>query len=314
MSGKFSGYLRWKHDHVDTLNAGSRVIDTAKGPVEYATLGDEGPVLAVNHGGPGGYDQGLVITRRLQNQGYKILTWSRPGYLRTPISDGRTLEEQADTLAALMDALNIEKAAIMGASAGGPVTLAMGYTHPEKVSCLISECGVSLAYGKQFKTSQKVFEHLMFNDPTMWLYEQYERLAPESTLRSFIKLESTLDKEHVEALVKSIEADPERVGLMLDMIGTMCPISLRREGMENDLAQLAAIETLPVEKITAPLLLVHGDHDADVPLAHAQYVAEHAPHAELMVIENGYHLLGMSDQAQEIADRELGFLRNHVKA
>ena len=82
MSGKFSGYLRWKHDHVDTLNAGSQVIDTAKGPVEYATQGDEGPVLAVNHGGPGGYDQGLVITRRLQNQGYKILTWSRPGYLR----------------------------------------------------------------------------------------------------------------------------------------------------------------------------------------------------------------------------------------
>ncbi|MBU1277328.1 MAG: alpha/beta hydrolase [Proteobacteria bacterium] len=314
MPGKLAGYLRWKHDHVDSLNAGSQVIDTAKGPVEYAMVGEGGPVVVAVHGGPGGYDQGMILTRRLQNQGFRMLAWSRPGYLRTPISDGRTLSEQADTLAALMDALKIEKAAIMGASAGGPVALAMGYTHPGRVACLISECGVSMTYGKQLKSSQKMFMHLMFNDPTLWLYEQYEHLAPESTLRSFIKLESTLDKEHVEALVKSVEADPARSGYMLDMIGTMCPISLRRDGLENDLLQLAAIDKLPLDKITAPTLVVHGDHDADVPMAHAQNVAQHVAGAELMVIKDGYHLLGMSDQAQEIADRELGFLRTHLKA
>lgn len=312
MAAKLTGFIRWKHDHVEQLTAGSAVIDTAKGPVEYALAGEAGPVLAVNHGGPGGYDQALIVGRPFVGQGYRVLAWSRPGYLRTPISAGRTLTEQADVLAALMDALGIDRAAVMGASAGGPVTLAMGYTHPERVAALIVECGVALQYGQDFSRTQKVFERLMFNDPAIWLYDIYDRLAPESTLRSFIKMESTLDKEQVEALIKSVEADPPRAAYLGEMIGTMSPISLRKDGLDNDLTQLAAIRELPLEGIKAPTLVVHGDHDADVPLAHAQHVAAKVAGAELMVIPGAFHLLAMSDQAPEIAARELAFLRQHL--
>ncbi|MFH1057721.1 MAG: alpha/beta hydrolase [Pseudomonadota bacterium] len=312
MAAKLTGFTRWKHNHVAELEAGSKVIDTAKGPVESALQGAAGPVLAVNHGGPGGYDQGLVLGRPFVDQGFRVLAWSRPGYLRTPLGAGRTLAEQADVLAALLDALGISRVAVMGASAGGPVTLAMGYTHPERVAAMIVECGVALQYGQDFSRAQKVFERLMFNDPAMWLYDVYDRLAPESTLRSFIKMESTLDREHVEALVKSVEADPARAAYLAEMIGTMSPISLRQDGLDNDLAQLAAIRELPLEGIRAPLLLVHGDHDADVPLAHAQHVAAKVAGAELMVIPDGFHLLAMSDQAPEIAARELAFLRAHL--
>lgn len=312
MTAKPIGFIRWKHDHVAQLNAGSQVIDTAKGPVEYAMEGDAGPVLTAIHGGPGGYDQGLILARKFRGQGFRILSWSRPGYLRTPISAGRTLDEQAAVLAALMDALGIAQAGLLGASAGGPVALAMAYTHAERVAALIVECGVSLQYGKQLSKSQKAFERLMFNDPAMWLYDLYDRLAPESTLRSFIKLESSLDQEHVEALVKSAGADPARTDYIMQMIRCMSPISLRRDGLANDLAQLSAIDDLPLESISAPTLVVHGDHDADVPLAHAQNVAARVAAAELMVVPDGFHLLALSDHAPEIAARELAFLRAHL--
>lgn len=312
MAAKLTGFIHWKHDHVAELEAGSQMIETAKGPVEYALVGEEGPVLALVHGGPGGYDQGLVLARAFRDQGLRLLSWSRPGYLRTPISAGRTLEEQSDALAALMEALGIARAAVLGASAGGPVALAMGYNHPELVTALIVECGVSLQYGKQLSKSQKAFERLMFNDPAMWLYDLYDRLAPESTLRSFIKLESSLDKEHVEALVKSAGADPVRTGYMMEMIRCMSPISLRQDGLANDLAQLAAIDGLPLERIAAPTLVVHGDHDTDVPLAHAENVAKRVAGAELMVVPDGFHLLALSDHAPEIVARELAFLRAHL--
>src|SRR5215207_7682080 len=44
------------------LLAGSRVLSTARGPVEVAEVGDGPPVLVV-HGTGGGFDQGMNIAR-----------------------------------------------------------------------------------------------------------------------------------------------------------------------------------------------------------------------------------------------------------
>ena len=46
---------------------------------EYQLVGDSGPVLLFLHGTPGGYDQGTSVPE------VRVLTPSRPGYLRTPI-------------------------------------------------------------------------------------------------------------------------------------------------------------------------------------------------------------------------------------
>jgi hypothetical protein len=42
--------------------AGSKVIETARGPIEYTTYGQGSPVLVI-HGAGGGYDQGLVTAK-----------------------------------------------------------------------------------------------------------------------------------------------------------------------------------------------------------------------------------------------------------
>ena len=46
------------------VEAGSRMIDTACGPVEYGELGARPPVLVI-HGAGGGYDQGIARARAL---------------------------------------------------------------------------------------------------------------------------------------------------------------------------------------------------------------------------------------------------------
>ena len=45
------------------------------------------------------------LDERLAGEGFSVLTPSRPGYDDTPSSVGRTAEEAADALAALLDAL-----------------------------------------------------------------------------------------------------------------------------------------------------------------------------------------------------------------
>ena len=86
------------------LSQPSRLIQTAKGAVEIACLG-EGPTVLSVHGGPGGCDQGLLMALPLLQAGFHVIAPSRPGYLGTPLSSGVHLEEQADLLAALLDAL-----------------------------------------------------------------------------------------------------------------------------------------------------------------------------------------------------------------
>src|SRR3989338_38204 len=109
----------WKQQSQASLEAGSQVIQTARGPVEYAEVGS-GPVVLISHGAPGGYDEGVALARLAQAPQYQFIGVSRPGYLRTPLETGRTYEEQADAFAALLDALGIEQAAVLGVSSGGP--------------------------------------------------------------------------------------------------------------------------------------------------------------------------------------------------
>ncbi|HEY7416994.1 MAG TPA: alpha/beta hydrolase, partial [Ktedonobacteraceae bacterium] len=69
--------------------------------------------------------------------------------------------------------------------------------------------------------------------------------------------------------------------------GSLYP--LRRAGYENDLAQFAAIEHYPLEKITAPTLVVHGTKDEDVSFEHARLLLRMIPNATLLAIAGSGH-------------------------
>jgi 2-hydroxy-6-oxonona-2,4-dienedioate hydrolase len=87
--------------------AGSQVIETGCGPIEYATHGEGSPVLVV-HGIFGGFDQGLVIAGGNLGDGFHSIVPSRFGYLCSPLPDDASPASQADAFACLLDALGIE--------------------------------------------------------------------------------------------------------------------------------------------------------------------------------------------------------------
>src|SRR5512146_1171818 len=115
---------------------GSEVVQTRCGPIEYALLGDGPPILIV-HGAGGGYDQGLQIGEPLARNGFRVIATSRFGYLRTPLPEDASAAAQADAHAALLDALKIERVAILGASAGAPSAMQFALRHRERCCALI---------------------------------------------------------------------------------------------------------------------------------------------------------------------------------
>src|SRR5207245_10032035 len=66
-----------------SLTRRSRIIATAKGPIELEITGDGHGVLVL-HGGLGGLDQGSWIAQTLDLRAHRVIAVSRPGYPGPP--------------------------------------------------------------------------------------------------------------------------------------------------------------------------------------------------------------------------------------
>jgi pimeloyl-ACP methyl ester carboxylesterase len=158
----------------ERVASGSRMAQTACGPIEYASAG-EGPPLLIVHGAGGGFDQLLPFAAALVRAGYRVVTMSRFGYLRTPLPADASPAAQADAHACLLDALRIERVVgIIGVSAGGPSSLQFALRHPDRTGRLVLL--VPLAYAPRTgheptapRGTPLLFETTLRSDFLFWL-------------------------------------------------------------------------------------------------------------------------------------------------
>ncbi len=160
--------MSWSDKLMASLDERATVLQTAHGPVQLAREGQGPPVVAI-HGGPGGFDLGLAWCRHLRDGGCEILAPSRPGYLRTPLQSGRSPESQADLYAAMLDALDIERAAVLGFSSGGPSAVHFAARHPDRTTALFLDTAILLPFEPPINALQRAtFESGFF----VWLSHQ----------------------------------------------------------------------------------------------------------------------------------------------
>lgn len=281
--------IRYRHDlraAAARLVAGSRMIETARGPIECAAAGDGPPLLCI-HGVSGGYDVPMQIFPLLD--GIRLISPSRPGYLRTPLSVGLTPQEQADAYAALLDALGIERVAIAGASGGGPSTLHFALRHPDRCYALIMVSAVSHSlptYSPSGQLTNALLRH--YNFPSWWLTTQALRWT---MTRSGITPE----------VLARIGNDAQIMGIVRALIQTY-PVSARRAGLDNDLLQgPLCLPVTGLKRITAPTLVIHGDLDPMVPVSHGEYVAQCVPGAAFLRLKDGGHLCMVTHKEKTFA-------------
>ena len=108
---------------------------------------------------------------------------SRPGYLRTPISVGRSPAQQADALAALLDALQVERVAVQGVSGGGPCAVQFAARHADRTSVLFLTCAVSGPYPIAIPAWSKLLMTPLGMRMGEWLLAKF----PRSTLKQLIQ-------------------------------------------------------------------------------------------------------------------------------
>ena len=267
-------YSRYLHDIErarERIATGSRIADTPCGPIEYAVTGD-GPPLLIVHGAGGGFDQGIDFGRSLAASGFRIIAMSRFGYLRTPLPNDASAAAQADAHACLLDALNIRRAAIIGASAGAPSSMQFALRHPGRITALVLLVPVGVCIGAVF-----LFETVLKSDFLFWAATSFAR---ETMVRAIIATPP--------AVVANAGADEQ--ARIDEVLAHTLPVSPRRLGLTNDARVIASLQRYELERIAVPTLAISLQDDLYGTFAGARYTVEHIPRARFIGYPSGGHL------------------------
>ncbi len=274
--------------HAD-IARGSDIVDTAAGPIEVAEIGT-GPALLMIHGSGGGFDQGLAIASDLVGAGFHIIAPSRFGYLRTPLPADISPGAQADALAALLDARGIDRATVIGVSAGARSAIALAVRHPGRIKALVLV--VPATYAPQASLpDDRGFEFPfvlnVVNAGGAFIWWAAARTKPD-LLGRFLGVPPAVFAEATSR---------DRVRLM-QTIDSVEPLSLRFAGIRID--SQPELDPPDLASVRAPTLLISARDDLFGTAASATYAAGRIPNAELTLFESGGHLLvGRSDATRQ---------------
>ena len=202
-----------------------------------------------------------------------------------------TLSDMADDAAGLLDALEIEKAHVVGASMGGMIAQLMAANHSEKLLSLTSIMSTT-------------------GNAALPLAEKQAIKALTAPLTS---LEEDALVAHGINIARNIGSpgyrpDPERLRarVLKGVQRSVYPPGLPR--------QLAAIiddgdRRTRLAHVTAPTLVLHGEDDPLVKLEGGKDTAKHIPGAKLVTIPGWGH-----DLPLELVDRLADEIALHAKA
>lgn len=279
-------YRRFQQDIATArlrISAGSAIATTTCGPIEYSQMGQGKPLLLV-HGAGGGYDQGLLFARPLADRGFRVTAMSRFGYLRTPLPSDASPRTQADAHAALLDALQIDRTIVIGASAGAPSAMQFAIRYPERCSAL----GLLV--------------------PLAWKPEDVPDSAPRASRLAELMLRSLVGSDALfwlalhlarNALIEKVlgtppavlaDASPGEQARVDELLRSILPLSSRAAGLRNDALIASSLTRYDLEAIRAPTLVVSVRDDLYGTFAGAQYTAQHIPGARFLGYEQGGHL------------------------
>jgi len=247
------------------------------GDITYVDAGD-GEVIIPVHGIFGGYDQAFETCRDFSSA-YRILAPSRFGYLGSDSKGDGTPGEQASAFVELMDFLGIEKAYILGTSAGGTIAIRFALDYPERTKGLILYCS-AMPY------AEKPVHFPEYAGPPPFLVNNFAMFA----LSPFF--------------------DPI-MGMEPSTIYSMLPVTNRKEGVDMDARinnpdMARNFEDYTVENLHVPVLIIHAKDDKLADYTQTEKAVPRFPNCTFISFETGGHL--MTGHSAEINAAVAAFL------
>jgi len=225
------------------------------------------------------------VARRL---GVRWVGHDRPGYGGSTPAPGRSVASVAADVAAVADALGVERFGVLGHSGGGPHALACAALLPERVTAVVSFAGLAPrdATGLDWYAGMAAADVASLRAAEAG---REARLAHEETPAATGEEPVAADRRALDGPWRWLET----------VTGPAAGAGV--EGLvEDDLAFVAPWGFDPAD-VRAPVLLVHGSADPVVPSAHSRWLAERCRSPRLQILPGEGHVSVLASAAAALA-------------
>ncbi len=218
--------------------------------------------------------------------GHRVILFDNRGMGRSGVPRGPySIPRMARDARAVLDAAGVESAHVIGASMGGMIAQELTLSYPQRIRSMMLACTTSRALFGKWPELRYV--------PRRWFGGTLEER--ERSLRKLLYADTTPEERIEEDLMVRCRCAWCYQGFVNQFAGILMWSSYRR---------------LP--RITAPVLVVHGDQDRLVPPTNGRVLASRIPGAHFQLIHNAGHIL-ITDQTEECIKVIGGFLTAQEK-
>jgi pimeloyl-ACP methyl ester carboxylesterase len=239
----------------------------------------EGPAVLLVHG-LGGTSNFYQVQADALAERFRVIRVDSAGAGRSPVADGISIESHADDLAAVLDALDVDSAAVVGHSMGTLVVRALAARHPGKVSAL-ALLGAVREPPEAGRQAQR--------DRAAVLREKGTAAVAPGVVANALSETTRQRRPEVAAFVRELvmRQDPEGYARNCEALG-------------------AATDPGPIAS-TLPLLLITGDDDKVGPPEASQELADAHGNAAVEILPGVGHWTAL-EAAGPVTDHLLKFL------
>lgn len=275
------------------LPAVGRLVPILEGQrINVVEEGTGVPIVLV-HGLPGMAYDWRNLTHALARKGTHVYAYDRAGYGHSdprPEGTAHTPPRNADELLALLDALGLDRVAVVGWSYGGVTAMLAAQAQPERFArmVLVGSGGPDSADAQPPEPAALM--RFLYSDPVLAWRSRVPAIGRGLMVAATSAAYS--GKESPEWWLPSLQANFSRWHTLETYRGEMFTI-----GGE-----------LTPASITVPTLVIHGDDDRLAPVAIGDYLAGTIPGAQLNRVEGGSHMLPVT-KAGQLAEAIAGFVK-----
>jgi class 3 adenylate cyclase/alpha-beta hydrolase superfamily lysophospholipase len=187
-----------------------------------------------------------------------------------------SIEERMDDVRAVMDAVGSERAALVGTSEGGPISIVFAATYPERTTALV-------LFGTLARARRDIDYPYGLDETIAQLYRIYDGAWGTGESLS-VYAPHLYHDEGARERVGRMERAQGSPGTMRAFLDTLLNIDVR--------------SVLPM--LTLPTLVIHGTDDAAVPIANGRWLAEHIAGARFVEIPGNHAEVDPEDFVAEV--------------
>ncbi|MFS8099081.1 alpha/beta fold hydrolase [Lentzea alba] len=230
--------------------------------VSYVDHGGDGPAVVLLHSFLMDTTMWAPQVAAFKNT-YRLIAIDERGHGETPANGPFDHWDVAKDTLAVLDGLNVERAAVVGTSQGGFVALRMALLAPERVTAL-----ALLGTSAEPEDEQIAAAYQQLAE--VWIAQ-----GPDTVIQAVATI-CLGDHDPSDWTPKWREIEGERLRFIMNAL-------VEREGVLERLGE-----------ITAPALVLHGTADVAYAVAKAEAIVAALPKAELVTVEGGAHFLSLT--------------------